>query len=154
MRVVTLMTALALTACASGPSLNDAAKLHNVVKHIVQSADDAIAPAYAKAAEAADAAHPDDEVAFQAAMADMNAAKEALVVAKRIEQGLHLAVDQWQAGVDDGRMTREVAACGSEALKGLGQRVASFGPWLYAATTTLSIQLAQYADGAPCRLTK
>jgi hypothetical protein len=152
MRVMLLMTALALTACATGPSLNDATKLHNTLRHVISAADDTFAPAYTAAAEEADRAHPDDEVAFQAAMAEFNAAKEALIVAKRIEQGMHLAVDQWQAGTDDGRMTREVAACGSEALKDLGQRVAGIGPWLYAASTALSFQLAQYADGTDCRL--
>lgn len=151
MRVM-LMAVCLVSACASGPTLEQAITLHNVTRHIVQSADDAIAPAYAAAAEEADRAHPDDEVAYQAAMADFNAAKEALIIAKRIEQGMHLAVDQWQAGADDGRMAREVAACGSESLKDLGQRVAGFSPWLYGAATTLSFQLAQYADGAPCRL--
>jgi hypothetical protein len=152
MRVMLMATALALTACATGPSIEDAAKLHNTLKHIIQSADDAVVPAYRAAAEEADRAHPDDEVAFQAAMAEFDAAKEALVVAKRIEQGMHLAVDQWAAGADDGRMTKEVAACGAESLKDLGQRLVGVGPWLYAAATALSLQLAQYANGTDCRL--
>lgn len=154
MRVVSLMTALALTACASGPSLQQAIAIHNTTKHVVEAADAAITPVYHAAVEAADAAHPDDEVAFNVAMADMRAVQEALTTAKTIEQGMHLAVEQWAAGADDGHMTKEVAACGSKALAALGQHAAAVGSqvgnWLYAATTTLSFQLERLSDGAVC----
>jgi hypothetical protein len=149
-----LMATLVLAGCASGPSLSQAIAVHNTAKHVVEAADAAVTPVYRAAAEAADVKFPDDEVAYSVAMADFNALAEALTTAKKVEQGLNLAIDQWQAGADDGHMTKEVAACGGEAMRMLGQHAATLGSqvgnWIYAAVTTLSFQLTQLADGKAC----
>jgi len=149
-----LMATLLLAGCASGPSLSQAIAIHNTAKHVVEAADDAVTPMYRAAVEAADAKYPDDEVAYAVEMAAYNAIAEALISAKKVEQGLNLAIDQWQSGADDGRMAKEVAACGADAMRALGQHAATLsskvGGWVYASVTALSFQLTQLADGAAC----
>lgn len=151
---VLLMATLLLAGCASGPSLSQAIAVHNTAKHVIEAADAAVTPVYHAAAESADAKYPDDEVAYGVAMADYNAISEALINAKKVEQGLNLAIDQWQAGADDGHMTKEVAACAGDAMLALGQHAATLGSqvgnWVYASVTALSFQLTQLADGTAC----
>lgn len=156
-RLLMLTLLVASGACASGPSLESAISLHNTTRRIVLVADEALAPLYDAEQHAADAAHPDDEVAFKAAMAPMDEALKYLQAAKGLEQALHLAVEQWQQGQDDGGMTREVAACSAGVLQRLATAAAQLdsavGPTLFAVVQTASFRLQQFADGAECPVT-
>jgi len=158
MRFVMLAILLGGTACASGPSLSQAIMVHNSTKHIVLAADQVLAPMYRQAAEEADHRFPDDEESYKQEMSTWDAMLEALRDAKLLEQEMHLAVDQWQVGADDGRMTRETAACAGNTLKALGNYAVSLdnqvGNWVYASALTLSFQLTQLADGTACPVKK
>ncbi len=158
MRFAMLAILWGATACASAPPLSQAIVTHNTVKHVVQAADQVLAPLYRQAAEEADHRFPDDEVAFAQEMSVWDEMLVALTEAKRLEQAMHLAVDQWQAGADDGHMTRETAACAGDVLRVLGQHAVSIdsqvGNWVYATALTLSFQLTQLADGTACTVAK
>jgi hypothetical protein len=149
-------TLVALTACASSPSLPTLAQaitLHNTTRHIVMAADEAYTPIYGAAYDEASRVHPDDDAALHEALRPYDAMVEALSQAKLLEQSLYLAVDQWQQGLDDGTMTREAAACsgsGLEALAAHAAEIPSVGPYIYAAVQTLAFQLTRLADGAAC----
>jgi len=145
------------TACASGPSLQQAVSIHNSTKHIVAAADAAYTPIYAAAYQAADLAHPDDDAALHEALKPYDAVVEALSQAKMLEQALYLAVDQWQQGLDDGGMTREAAACSGEALETLAAHAVEIprvGAYIYAGLGTLAFQLTRLADGTACPVHK
>jgi hypothetical protein len=153
MKMLVLATLLGSAACASGPSLETAISVHNTARHIVLAADAAYAPIYAEAYRGADIAHADDEQAFKALMAPFDAVYEALQKAKLLEQALHLAVDQWQQGLDDGTMTREAAACAGDGLTALASHAAEIpgvGAYIYAGAQTLAFQLEQLARGVEC----
>jgi hypothetical protein len=152
MKRILIMALFMASGCASGPQLQQAIVLHNVTKHVVQAADEAFTPVYARAEAVADAKFPSDTVAYNKEMAELNDTLNALVAAKLIEQALHLAIEQWQSALDDGGMTREVAECADQELMVLGQKLAAVpgGTYLYAATTVLAGQLALLASGASC----
>lgn len=143
------------TACASGPSLQQAVTLHNTVRHIVLAADDAYTPIYDAAYQVAALAHPDDDLALHVALKPYDAVVDSLTAAKLLEQSLHLAVDQWTQGLDDGTMTREAAACSSVALAALAAHSAEIptvGQYIYGACQALSFQLQQFASGTACQV--
>lgn len=151
-RVMLMLLATAATACASGPSLQSAVDLHNTYKHIVETADSFVAPLYDNAERVAGATFRDDEPAYMRAMQPYAAALNAMQVARQGEQLMQLAVSQWQAGADDGGMTKEVAACVAMALEDLAPKLAALpgGELWLGATGVLAMQIAKLAQGAAC----
>lgn len=150
--VMVMLLAAASTACASGPSLQQATSLHNTYKHLVQDADGFVAPLFDNAERVIASTYRNDDAAYARAMEPFNQALNALGVAKRGEQLLQLAISQWQAGLDDGGMVKEVAACGAQSVGALAPQLASLpgGAVWYGAVGFLADQLERLADGRPC----
>jgi hypothetical protein len=147
--------ALTASACATASnSLQSAISVHNSAKRIIETLDSAVAPAYKAAGAVADSTFPNDNAAFAKATEPIDAAVEFLTQAKQAEQLIQLGVAQWQSGVVGGEaMAREMAACGVEAIGGLG-RAAALIPGaaavLTAAAKSIGEDLMRIADGARC----
>lgn len=154
LRVLVLAFALlATSACASGPSLQSAIGIHNQTKHVLEAADVVWAPVYADATRRADAAHQDDDKAYREAMEPYTVVNAFINAARQIEQAMYLAIEQWQAGTDDGGMLHEVAACGVDDLRGMSTALESVpaGAPLAAVSDMLAAQVSLLANGAVCK---
>jgi len=152
-RVLLAFALLAVSACASGPSLQSAIGLHNQSMHVLDAVDVHWAPVYTAAMVRASAKFPDDDVAYRGALTEFDAVNEFINHARQFTQLLHLAVEQWQALNDGGDMLAEIAPCGVEALNRLGDAfvaIPTAGAGLYAMSKMLALQVERYSDGGEC----
>lgn len=153
-RVLLSVALLAVSACASAPSLQSATALHNQTKHALESVDYVWSPIYLTAATRASEVTEGDDKAYQEATAPYDHINELINHARQFEQVFQLAVSQWKLHADDGGMLREVAPCGVEAMNALGDALLAIpgaGSPLYALTKVLARELAGLAPGGECK---
>jgi hypothetical protein len=145
---------LAVSACASGPSLQSAISLHNQYKHALEGVDTQWTPVRLNAAARASELAGDNDKAYQDANAPFDHINELINHARQFEQIMQLAISQWQIHADDGGMLREVAPCGVEAMNELGDAllaIPTVGPALYPLSKVLARELSELAPGGECK---
>lgn len=149
---ILVATLFAASACATGPSLQQAVGVHNVFRQVVLDVDAAYAPIYADAQRAADAEFPDDQALYGKAMQPYDTALNALTGAKQAERGMHLSLEQWAVAADGGKVIGSTYACAADAVDKLSLALGSLhkNALLYAATAAVTMQLRSLADGAAC----
>lgn len=154
MRAVLL--ALVLSACATGPSIDQAVSVHNVFRQVVLDGDAAYAPIYASAQHAADVEFPGDSASYGKAMQVYDGVLAALVDAKVAERLMRAAIEQWLAAADKSGVLESTYACAADAVDKLALALGQLpkGSPFYAAAFAVSAQLRALGGSAACPVTK